>query len=71
MQVDVKCSVSNCLYWKEGNDCHAPAIMVTTEQRGDQNFTEEIASEIMVNLQLKDYVAQSAETCCHTFRSAK
>lgn len=68
MQVDVKCSVSNCTYWKQGNDCTAQAIMVTVDKHGNQKFNEEIAGEIMVDLQHKDSASQSAETCCHTFK---
>jgi hypothetical protein len=68
MQVDVKCSVSNCTYWKTGNDCTAPAIMVTVDQHGNSSFKEEIANEIAVDLSHMDTARNSAHTCCHTFK---
>lgn len=68
MGVDVKCSVSNCLFWKENNNCGAPAIMVTVDRQANANFHEEIANEIMVDLQSTHLAPDSLNTCCHTFR---
>ena len=30
MANDVKCTVSNCVFWSEGNHCVAPAILITS-----------------------------------------
>ncbi|WAH38266.1 DUF1540 domain-containing protein [Alicyclobacillus dauci] len=68
MSVDVKCSVSNCYFWKDDNNCGAPAIMVTVDQQANARFNEEIADEIMVDLESQESASSSLHTCCHTFR---
>ncbi|GLG01509.1 hypothetical protein Alches_15480 [Alicyclobacillus hesperidum subsp. aegles] len=68
MMVDVKCSVSNCYFWKANNDCAAPGIMVTVDNQSRANFREEIASEIAVDTKRTDWAQSSMQTCCHTFR---
>ncbi|MFD1677403.1 DUF1540 domain-containing protein [Alicyclobacillus fodiniaquatilis] len=68
MKVDVKCSVSNCYFWKDDNNCGAPAIMVTVNQNANANFNEEIANEIMVDLDHTQSASDPANTCCHTFK---
>ncbi|MFB5188944.1 DUF1540 domain-containing protein [Alicyclobacillus fastidiosus] len=70
MDVNVKCSVSNCYFWKDDNNCSAPAIMVTVDGNARANFNEEIADEIMVDLENTHQAPSSANTCCHTFRQA-
>jgi hypothetical protein len=65
MQVDVKCSVSNCEYWAQGNDCVASSILVTMDKHADTNMKEEFA---MMGGQHQDTCSSSAETCCHTFK---
>lgn len=68
MSVNVKCSVSNCYFWSSNNDCAAPAIMVTVDKHANASFTEEIADEIMVDLNRTDDAKNALNTCCHTFR---
>ena len=68
MMVDVKCSVSNCYFWKQNNECAAQAIMVTVDDKGRANFREEIAGEIAVDTKRTDWAQSSMHTCCHTFR---
>ncbi|WP_067620955.1 DUF1540 domain-containing protein [Alicyclobacillus acidiphilus] len=68
MGVDVKCSVSNCYFWKNHNTCTAPAIMVTVDDQANSRFTEEIANEIAVDLERTDAATTPRNTCCHTFR---
>jgi hypothetical protein len=55
----VKCNVSNCTYWGQGNNCMADAILVEIDAHSN--------SVGMSNHQ--DTAGQSAETCCHTFQS--
>jgi hypothetical protein len=63
----VKCSVANCTYYGEGNNCLAQAIMVDIDQRARTNYNEEIG-EIGVSTDHKEQASNSGETCCHTFK---
>ncbi|WP_163539780.1 DUF1540 domain-containing protein [Gracilibacillus sp. YIM 98692] len=43
MAKDVKCEVNNCVYWAEGNLCHADKIYVvshTGKQASDEKETD-------------------------------
>ncbi|WP_153944813.1 DUF1540 domain-containing protein, partial [Acinetobacter baumannii] len=42
MPQGVKCSVSNCVYYAQGNNCAAEAIMVDIDPRAHVNYKEEI-----------------------------
>ncbi|MEW9670995.1 DUF1540 domain-containing protein [Ammoniphilus sp. 3BR4] len=64
--VEVKCSVANCTYWGEGNNCVAPAIMVEVDRHA--NYNAEMAGELGIQTEHKDQAADSAETCCRTFK---
>ncbi|RXT13519.1 DUF1540 domain-containing protein [Ammoniphilus sp. CFH 90114] len=64
--VEVKCSVSNCTYWGQGNNCVAPAIMVEVDRHADYNT--EMADEMGIQTEHKDRATNSAETCCRTFK---
>jgi hypothetical protein len=63
-QVDVSCTVSNCHFWGQGNNCTAPSITVEIDRHA--NFTAEMASELGENHQ--DSAGTSKETCCRTFK---
>lgn len=65
---DVKCSVSNCGYWGEGNSCQADMIMVEIDAHANANFKEEFAGEYGYDSAHKDRAKNSSETCCHTFK---
>lgn len=39
----VMCSVSNCTYWKEGNQCGADAIMIDIDEHMDAEYNAEFA----------------------------
>ncbi|CAJ1001752.1 MULTISPECIES: DUF1540 domain-containing protein [Bacillales] len=67
----VKCSVSNCEYWSEGNNCSAEMIMVEIDSHAHANFKEEFAGEYGHDSQHKDQVNDSSQTCCHTFKPKK
>lgn len=59
----VRCTVSNCLFWDEGNRCGADEILIVSDritqldddtmEIGDIGYTP---------------VSVSSETCCKTFR---
>ncbi|MBP1932913.1 DUF1540 domain-containing protein [Ammoniphilus resinae] len=66
-QVEVKCSVSNCTFWANGNNCAAPEIMVEVDRHA--NFNSEFAGELGVQTEHQDKASNSAETCCRTFRA--
>ncbi|UFJ41590.1 DUF1540 domain-containing protein [Brevibacillus humidisoli] len=64
----VKCSVSNCSYWSEGNNCAADMIMVEIDRHSRSRLKEEFADEYRHDDAHKDEANESAETCCHTFK---
>ncbi len=66
---DVKCSVSNCTYWGEGNNCNADLIMVEVDAHSKKNFSTEFAGEYGYDSEHKDVAKSSAQTCCHTFKA--
>lgn len=63
----VKCSVSNCEYWKSGNNCAADMIMIEIDKHADAIFNEEFASESF-DTEHQDTSSDAAGTCCHTFK---
>ncbi|ACT00906.1 DUF1540 domain-containing protein [Paenibacillus sp. JDR-2] len=65
MPKGVTCSVSNCGFWKEGNNCNADAISIDIDQHAD--FNEEFAADDL-GLYHQDQAAESSATCCHTFK---
>jgi len=64
---EVKCSVSDCHYWKEGNNCAADLIMIEIDKHANAQFKEEYAGESFSSGH-KDAAGEAAKTCCHTFR---
>ncbi|PZE22681.1 DUF1540 domain-containing protein [Paenibacillus xerothermodurans] len=66
---EVKCSVANCQYWAEGNNCAATAIIIDVDQHARANYDTEFAVEDMHGH--KDAATSSSNTCCHTFTPRK
>ncbi|WP_019636269.1 DUF1540 domain-containing protein [Paenibacillus fonticola] len=64
----VKCSVSNCVYWKEQNFCNADLIMIDIDQHAKRKYDAEFAGEEF-DSDHKDTAGSSAATCCHTFKA--
>lgn len=62
---NVKCSVSNCHFWGEGNKCRAEAIAIDIDAHASR-WLEEYADELGGSHQ--DCAATSSVTCCQTFR---
>lgn len=63
----VKCSVANCQYWGQGNNCQADAIMIEIDKHADMQYDAEFAGESF-DSEHKDQASTSAGTCCHTFK---
>ncbi|OMF34208.1 hypothetical protein BK133_12865 [Paenibacillus sp. FSL H8-0548] len=67
MPKGVSCSVANCNFWKEGNNCGANAITIEIDQHADAHFNEEFAEAELGELH-QDHAEQSKSTCCLTFK---
>lgn len=67
---DVKCSVANCEYWAQGNNCNANTIMIDVDQHAKADYKAEFAGEAFGQGH-KDTAAGVANTCCHTFTAKK
>ncbi|EJS64189.1 MULTISPECIES: DUF1540 domain-containing protein [Bacillus] len=66
---EVKCSVSNCSFWGQGNFCQASAIIVQPDaQESSSNTNDSYTGAVLTNETLESSVATSVETCCHTFK---
>ncbi|TNJ64153.1 DUF1540 domain-containing protein [Paenibacillus hemerocallicola] len=63
----VKCSVSNCAFWGENNNCHADAIMIEIDSHAKAKFDEEFAGESF-DSDHQDHAPTASATCCHTFK---
>ncbi|MEK3881598.1 DUF1540 domain-containing protein [Paenibacillus sp. PL2-23] len=63
----VTCSVSNCSFWKEGNQCAASQIQIEIDQHSGGSFQTEFAGDEL-GLFHQDLATESAATCCHTFK---
>ncbi|MEW6308141.1 MAG: DUF1540 domain-containing protein [Bacillota bacterium] len=58
----VKCNVSSCHYWGEGEVCEAPAILVANRMQGSPY------SDASGALGRHQQAHTSEETVCETFR---
>ncbi|KEQ27195.1 DUF1540 domain-containing protein [Paenibacillus tyrfis] len=65
---DVKCSVANCEYWAQGNNCNANAIMIEIDKHADVKYDAEFGAEFEDH---QDRASSSQNTCCHTFEPKK
>ncbi|HHT7187776.1 TPA: DUF1540 domain-containing protein [Bacillus cereus] len=66
---EVKCSVSNCSFWGQGNFCQASSIVVQPDaQETGQAMSNSYTSAALTNETLESSVTTSVETCCHTFK---
>ncbi|MGD8192252.1 DUF1540 domain-containing protein [Brevibacillus ginsengisoli] len=65
----VKCSVSNCSYWGQGNNCQADMIMVEIDKHSKTKYNTEFADEYGYDSKHHDTASSAAHTCCHTFKA--
>ncbi|MDQ1912953.1 DUF1540 domain-containing protein [Paenibacillus sp. GD4] len=64
----VKCSVANCEYWAQGNNCSADKIMIEIDSHASMAYDTEFGAEFTDH---QDKAASSSKTCCHTFEPRK
>lgn len=65
MPEGVACTVSNCQYWAENNQCAATKILIEIDAHANKHYNSEFSSDL--DQQHKDVAKKSAETCCLTF----
>ncbi|KEK24228.1 DUF1540 domain-containing protein [Bacillus gaemokensis] len=66
---EVRCSVSNCSFWGQGNFCQANAIVVQPDaQSADQAANASYTNAVLTGETLDSSAQTSVETCCQTFR---
>lgn len=63
--VDVKCTVANCYFYKVGNICGADKITIDMDHQSkfDSEFSSELGDD-----ERKEAATKSADTCCKTFK---
>ncbi|MCI0767336.1 DUF1540 domain-containing protein [Bacillus sp. TL12] len=66
---EVRCSVSNCSFWGQGNFCQATSIFVQPDdQNTNQSDTDSYTNSALTGETLESSATTSVETCCQTFR---
>jgi hypothetical protein len=65
---EIRCSVSNCTHWGQGNFCQASSIIVQTEAYEYANDYDQSLQNALLDGELTSSAAHSGETCCHTFQ---
>ncbi|ENQ3105136.1 DUF1540 domain-containing protein [Bacillus cereus] len=66
---EVRCSVSNCSFWGQGNFCQATAIFVQPDSQEDTHSEDESYTDTILSGQaVESSATTSVETCCHTFQ---
>ncbi|MFK7692562.1 DUF1540 domain-containing protein [Paenibacillus sp. HJGM_3] len=63
----VKCSVDNCEFWAEGNNCAADTIMIEVNAHAEKPLPEGKGAE-QYDTRHHDQAKGVTDTCCHTFR---
>lgn len=64
----VKCNVANCVYWGEGNNCKADAILVEIDPHAQNVYQIDSDGSLQGISKHRDQAEDVASTCCHTFR---
>ncbi|MFJ8527643.1 DUF1540 domain-containing protein [Bacillus sp. NPDC094106] len=66
---EVRCSVSNCSFWGQGNFCQASTIFVQPDdQNTNPSSDDSYTNAAFTGETLESSVVTSVETCCQTFR---
>jgi hypothetical protein len=65
MPKSVACSVSNCTFWNQGNQCGANEIAIEVDSHAKNRWNEEFAGEFFSH---QDHAPTSSVTCCLTFQ---
>ncbi|UUZ82268.1 DUF1540 domain-containing protein [Paenibacillus sp. P26] len=66
----VKCSVANCAYWEEGNNCSAEVIMIEVDAHADKPQPQHKGGE-GYDSRHHDTASGITDTCCQTFAERK
>lgn len=66
MPENVRCTVSNCVYWDEGNRCGAETILITTNDK--LRFRDD---KMEIGALSETLATTSTETNCKTFKPKK
>lgn len=66
--VEVNCTVSNCIFHAEGNICGAESIVIDMDYHAHTKDNTEFASDFDVS-NAKEEASESSQTCCKTFKS--
>ena len=64
-QATIRCSVSNCHYWGQGNYCEAEEILITSDEIG-KSYTDSFDAPV-VSATFSTPVDHCMSTCCKTF----
>lgn len=64
--VEVNCTVTNCVFHKKGNVCGAEKILIDMDYHSNDKSTE-FASEVDFR-EVQEEAKTSKETCCKTFK---
>ena len=67
MLTEVRCSVADCAYYKEGNLCGAEKIMIEIDKHAAKSYDAEFGEESFSS-EHQDAAQTSAATCCQTFK---
>ncbi|WP_213527687.1 DUF1540 domain-containing protein [Paenibacillus sp. J31TS4] len=62
----VKCSVDNCEYWEEGNNCSAEVIMIEIDRHAGASLPQQKGGQ-QYDTSHTDHAEDTRDTCCHTF----
>lgn len=65
--VEVSCTISNCVFHAKGNICGAEKITIDSDNHASHNSSE-FAAEFDVR-KVKDKAQHSSSTCCKTFKA--
>lgn len=64
--VEVKCTVSNCVFHAKENICGAEKIEIDMDFRATHKSTTEFASDFDFH-SMSEEASRSSDTCCKTF----
>lgn len=69
-QVQVYCTVNNCYFWRQANECGADKILITTDAVGSRYPESVDANDLsmILNEAGETPVGHCQETACKTFR---
>ncbi|MDF2958272.1 MAG: hypothetical protein K0S39_7 [Paenibacillus sp.] len=66
----VKCSIANCEYWEQGNNCSAEVIMIEVNAHAGRPQPQHKGGE-GYDSHHRDNAAGVIDTCCQTFEERK